>query len=124
ILVRNLETTSEVDEVQLWEMDRHIEHDFEASEKNIYVLDLTTRVHVQSFHLKACRLDDAFDMPHLVNGDTEFAIDMAGGNLVIPARFNMRIDPDADGIAVAIPIAKLLKDRDIVDIYIDPELLR
>ncbi len=56
-------------------------------------------------------------MPQLVYGNAKFAINMPGGNFVVAACHNVRVEADAYRVAIAIPGAKLLQYRDVV--YVD-----
>ena len=55
-------------------------------------------------------------MGQLVNGNTEFGVDMPRGYLCIPSGQNMRIDADTHRNGIAIDMAKLFQNGYVIDI--------
>jgi hypothetical protein len=65
-------------------------------------------MHVHAGHLYFGAFYNALDVPDLVYGNTKFAVYMPGRDFEITAGHNMRVEPDANRVAAAKLIAKLL----------------
>ena len=72
------------------------------------IFDLTTCMHMHTGHFHFGAFYNALDVPDLVNGNTKLAINMPGRDLEITTGHNMWIQPDTNGIAIAVFITKLL----------------
>ena len=79
-------------------------------------------MHVQAIDMKFGRFYDPFNMPHLVDGNSEFTIYMPGRNFEISARHDMWIKADTNRITITKPIAKLFQDGNIVDVDVYTQL--
>lgn len=80
-------------------------------------------MHVKSIHMKPRGFYHTFNMSKLMNGNTELAVDMPGGYLVIASGHDVRIQSDADRIGRTKSVAKLFQDGDVIDVDADSQIL-
>jgi hypothetical protein len=85
-----------------------LEHYFQSFEEHANIFDLTAGMHVHAGNSYFGTFYNTFNMPDLVYGNTKFAINVTGRYFEITPSHNMRIEPDANRIAAAKLIAKLL----------------
>ena len=114
--VGDLEAASQVDVVESLELGRGFEHNLGGPEEDFHIHDVGSGVHVYALHLHVVGLHDAMHMGHLVNGDAELGIDMAGGDLMIAACQYVGVDAHANRNVPAMYYPELLQDGDVVDV--------
>jgi len=117
VFIRHLETSAQVDELQVAELRYNVEEDLNAFYKNIYILDLAACVDMEIGYAEVVLLNDIQHFIDLIDGDAELALVVAGGDLQITACHDIGAKTDAHRIAMPKVQAEFLQVGKAV--YID-----
>ncbi len=122
VFVGYLKSSAEVDELQGRKITGDAKKNFSHFQENIGFGDLGSGMDMETVDNNIIPLSQLHDLRKLIYRNPELGIDVPCGNFIISTSHDVRIETHATGITASVFLAKLLKDRQVVEIDVQSKI--